>query len=58
MSQKRKKRTLVYTIRITVWTDFMEELFSGFIDMVLRALVQREADEGRITKIEVEKEVV
>lgn len=58
MSQKRKKRTLVYTIRITVWTDFMEELFSGFIDIVFRALVQREADEGRITKIEVEKEVV
>ena len=58
MSQKRKKRTLVYTIRITLWTNFMEELMSGFIDMMMYALVQREVEAGRITKIEVEKEVV
>lgn len=58
MTKKRKARVLVFEIRITVFTDFMQELFSGMIKMVVYALGEQEKEKGRLTKIEFNERVL
>lgn len=57
MSQKRKKRELVFTITATVYTDFMEELITSFMFLYHEALVRFGEQKGKATKFTYKKEI-
>ncbi len=58
MAQKRKKRILVYEIRITVWTDFMQKFFSDVMAAIVTGLVRQQKERGHITQFEFSERVL
>lgn len=57
MSQKRKKRELVFTINVTVHTDFMQELVENYIKVAVGAISIMAEIKGKATKIDYKKEI-
>ncbi len=51
MSQSRKKRVIVFNIRITCYTDFMQEFLSNTIKQTVKAMQIHEKNKGRLTEI-------
>jgi hypothetical protein len=51
MAQKRKKRTIIFEIKITVFTDFMEKHITDLFEMFCVAVSTQEKTRGRNTEI-------
>lgn len=49
--QKRKKRKISVTINITVWTDFMQGLYTSFIKGFVKAMESGAKQKGWKTEI-------
>lgn len=58
MAQIRKQRILVFEIRITVWTDFMQKLIGDVVKNVIYSIGSHEEGKGRKTKIEFTERVL
>lgn len=50
MSQVRKKKEIVYTIKVTVYTEFMEKLISDGIKHFVIGMQQWASSKGTATK--------
>ncbi len=48
----------MFEIRITVWTDFMQGVVSGFIKNVILGMTKYEESKGHITKFEFTERVL
>jgi hypothetical protein len=58
MTTIRKKRVIFYEIRITVYTDWIEELTKKFFESALLGFITHEKNRGRITAMEVKQETL
>lgn len=58
MAQQRKKRILVYEIRVTLFTDFLQKMVEDTIDNLVSGMRNYSISKGRITKWEVTKRVL
>ena len=58
MTQQRKKRILIYEIRITIMTDWLQQMAEQFMDAFITAMIRYDEQKGRVTKYEVTKRVL
>lgn len=58
MSQPRKKRTIIFEIRITVFTDFMQDFLTNSIRACVTGIAGYEKSQGRVTNFELNERVI
>ncbi len=59
MSQSRKKRIVVFEIRITVFTDYLQDFFSGMVRGTIKAMEMFAFSKGYSkTKFEIQQRVL
>ena len=57
-NQKREERTIVFEIKITVWTDHMQRFLTETILGVIKAMRMNEESQRRKTIIKVKERVL
>jgi len=58
MAQPRKKRIIVYEIRVGIFTDFMQKFIENCFDAFFKAMKCGDEMKGRITEYEIKKRII
>lgn len=58
MSQPRKKRVIVFEVRVTVFTDKIQEFLTSSIHACIAGLARYEMNQGRVTTFEIKTRVL
>ena len=57
MSQKRKKRELIFTVSVTVHTDFVQELVESYMEASVKAISVWAETKGKATRVDYKKQI-